>query len=251
MTPQVLVHTGTNPVTMTGQRQGAPHTWILNASQKGLNTQPGLLAGGSFSDPAGGLTVTVQSLDADKAVIQVEYAAGTTNGPACLDNTVLSGSGPAACNGAVVTTDAGPNPAGTGGTTGTPRDAGRDTGLAGAGGRPPEGGAGSGQGGSVVGTGGAIGEAGAAGTGNGTGGDTPGVGGGAGVSIVTTTGTAGTSPKETTTGPGLSQAPSDLAGGCACRVGAQAPATNDRGLGALAMLGIAGLFGSRRRSRQR
>jgi MYXO-CTERM domain-containing protein len=248
MTPQVLVHTGTNPVAMTGQTRGAPHTWILNASLKGLTTQPGLLAGNTFSDPAGGLTVTVQSLDAAKAVIQVDYASAAAVAPTCLDTTALSGPGPDTCNGTVVTTDAGPIPTtGAGGTTGTTRDAGRDTGAAGGGGARPEGGAATG---GQAGSGGTQGEGGAGVSG--TDADTPGTGGGAGnvSGGPTGAGPTGSAGASVGTGRNNAQGASDLAGGCSCRVGADAPASNKSGLAGLAILGLGGLFGSRRRRRR-
>src|SRR6185436_3921331 len=96
MTPQVLVHMGVDPVLPTQANPRGVHTWIVNAS--GTATNPGLVAGGSFTDPAGGLTVTVMSLDATKAVIKVDVTNGS--GPSiCLDgmNTPFSAPGPADC----------------------------------------------------------------------------------------------------------------------------------------------------------
>jgi hypothetical protein len=224
MTPQVLVHTGTNPIPMSGQTRGAPHTWILNASGKGLTTQPGLLVGNSFDDPAGGLKVTVMSLDADKAVVQVDYAAGSGS-PTCMDNTALVAPGPTTCTGPVITTDAGVPPVGTGGSAGGPRDAG----AAGTGG--------------VGGMGGSTG--GSAGT---TGGGQAGTGGGAGGSA----GAAGSPPGAGGTSTTTGRTPPDAVGGCSCRVGAQR--TGD-GLAGLIALALGGWAGSRRtrssRRRQR
>jgi len=246
MIPQVLVHTGTNPLSMTGQTRGAPHTWILNASAKGLtSTQPGLVAGGSFADPAGGLTVTVVSLDADKAVIQVDYAAGSDTAPTCLDNTSLQAPGPTVCTGTVITTDGGVISTGAGG--GAPRDAGRDTGTIGAGGgtggRPSDGGA----------TGGSGGAGGGpeldGGEGSGTGGSPTGVGGGpTGVGGgVTGTGPTGTT---VTTATGMPKPPpGDIDAGCACHVGSDAR-SNRSGLASLVALGLGGLLTSRRRRRR-
>ena len=232
MTPQVLVHTGTNPLPMSGQTRGAPHTWILNASGKGLTTQPGLLAGNSFSDPAGGLTVTVMSVDAEKAVVQIEYASGSGS-PLCMDNTALVAPGPTTCTGPVITTDAGvPPTTGTGGAAGGPRDAGRDVGAAGTGGAGGSGGSagggagtGGGQGGSAgIGTGGTIG----------AGGTPPASGGNAGMGTTSTT--TGRTP------------PPDSVGGCNCRVGGAEPRTNGEGkLAGLVALALGGVIGSRRR----
>src|SRR5260370_17304190 len=93
MTPQVLVHVGVNPQPMAGSTRFGSHSWIVDASATAkagsVGSQPGMVAGGSFTDPAGGLKVTVVSLDPDKAVIQVDYDQGS-GAPTCLDNTSLT-----------------------------------------------------------------------------------------------------------------------------------------------------------------
>src|SRR4030095_11915090 len=101
MTPSVLVHAAPNPV--TGGSKAAPHTWIINASgATGNNANPGLTAGKSFSDPAGGLTITVTSIDAEKAGVQVDYPAGAGGSPTCIGGgTMLTPPGPTTCAGAV------------------------------------------------------------------------------------------------------------------------------------------------------
>src|SRR6185436_15106629 len=113
---------GANPVLPTQMNPKGQHVWIVNAS--GSTAAPGLTAGKSISDPAGGLTMTVMSMDATKAVIQVDYQGGSgTN--VCLDgmNTPFTAPGPEDCTTAPPTTDGGM--AGSGGNGGGPsRDAG-------------------------------------------------------------------------------------------------------------------------------
>jgi hypothetical protein len=232
MTAQVLVHVGQDPVSMAGATRYAPHTWILNASQKGITTQPGLLAGNSFSDPAGGLTVTVDSLDPDKAVIRVEYANGS-GAPTCFDNTELSAPGPTTCV-PPVSGDGGVPPVsdsgmGSGGRGGSAPEGG--AGKAGAGGGRD---AGESDAGATGGMGGGAGSGGASGggtpTGGAGGGDTAGAGGGETV--------GGSAGSRAGSGPG--QPPPDVEGGCSCRIGAPSPGESHD----IAVFGILGLAAS-------
>jgi MYXO-CTERM domain-containing protein len=242
MTPQVLVHVGVNPQPMAGSTRFGSHSWIVDASATAkagsVGSQPGMVAGGSFTDPAGGLKVTVVSLDADKAVIQVDYDQGT-GAPTCLDNTALTPPGATTCVAPAVVGDAGPTPppptTGAGGTGGGGRDGGAPGGRGGAGGVISDAGPNG-----VGGQGGSIGSGGAA------------TGGGAGAGP----GAGGATNPVTTTGPGATGAggsrggghpPSDTVGGCSCRV--TSPAGNDR----LAWIALAfgALFVSRRRRSSR
>jgi MYXO-CTERM domain-containing protein len=206
MTPQVLVHVGVNPQAMAGSTRFGSHSWIVDASATAkagvIGNQPGMVAGGSFTDPAGGLKVTVVSLDPEKAVIQVDYDQGS-GAPTCLDNTQLTPPGSTTCVAPASVGDAGapPPPPPTTGAGG----AGRDGGAAGAGG-------GGGAGG-VISDAGPIGSGGQGGS-NGSGGGAPGGSAGA------PTGPGGANPG--TTGPGGSRGnghpPSDSVGGCSCRI---------------------------------
>src|SRR5258708_22364635 len=200
-----------------------------------MGKNPGLRAGKCFSAPAGGLTITVTSIDPQKAVVQVDYP-GTTGGPTCMDGTALTPPGPLDCAGAV-TTDGGvvtPPDGGFAGSTVGGRDAGRGGG--GAGGRG--GAAGSGPAGSGR-VGGAGGAAGAAGSTPGATGGNP-TTGGAGSPGAGGLGT-GTGPATGGSGIGGAVHPrpagsDNLEGGCSCRLGAQehprgtAPATVGTGL---------------------
>jgi hypothetical protein len=76
MTPQVLLHTGAEPILPTQSNPTGVKVWIINASGDANN--PGLVAGANFSDPAGGLDIVVKSIDSTKAVVDITYAAGGT-----------------------------------------------------------------------------------------------------------------------------------------------------------------------------
>src|SRR6185295_10809828 len=137
MTPQVFFHAAPNVV---ANSKTNPNSWLLNLS--GNSKNPGLVAGGSYSDPAGGLTITVTAIDSQKATVQVDYPGGT-GAPACLGGASLTPPGPVDCIG-IATPDGGTGPipdSGPIGTGGGGRDAGgtgggRDAGsAAGAGGR--------------------------------------------------------------------------------------------------------------------
>src|SRR5204863_2548747 len=104
----------------------------------------GFKAGETFTDPAGGVSFTVNAMDADKATITVDIANGTGN-PTCLDGTTLGGSGPPTCGGGGVF-DAGLG--GSGGSAGAGGAGGSGMGGAnGAGGSAPRPDAGGGTGG--------------------------------------------------------------------------------------------------------
>jgi hypothetical protein len=77
-TPQVLLHAGGAPALPTPRSGKGLHTWIISAGS------PGMTAGQSFTDPAGGLTISVDSVDATHAVVDINYAAESGT-PVCLD----------------------------------------------------------------------------------------------------------------------------------------------------------------------
>jgi MYXO-CTERM domain-containing protein len=244
MAPQVFVHVAPNPV---ANSKVNPRSWILNLSGNAKN--PGLVAGSSFSDPAGGLTITVSAIDSQKATVQVDYPGGT-GAPACLDGTSLTPPGPVDCIG-IATPDGGTGPipdSGSAGVGGGGRDAGgtggsRDAGNAAGG----QGGASGGSfdagasGGSAGATGGAAGSA-PAGSGGSVAGSAGSVqtGGAAGSNV-------GTGDSSVGTGGSRRSVASDLDGGCSCRVGA-ASGPSRRPLAALAF-GLALSLAARRRKR--
>jgi gametolysin peptidase M11 len=78
MAPQVLVHTGVEPILPTQTNPKGVKVWIINAS--GDANAPGLQAGGKFSDPGGGLDISVKSIDTTKAVVDITYGPGGGTG---------------------------------------------------------------------------------------------------------------------------------------------------------------------------
>ena len=184
-----------------GRSQSGLHTWILDMDPAS-SAFNGLLAGGTFDDPAGGVSFTVAELDENHATINVTMTANG-GGPVCGDgSTAFEAPGPTidSCNpGIAVPTGTG----GAGGTTGTGGAGGRGgtTGTAGTGGAGGRGG--------TTGTGGAGGRGGTTGTAGttGTGGGAAGRGGTTGTGGVTgtggnATGTGGVTGMGGSIGPG-------------------------------------------------
>ena len=278
--PQVLVHVG--PDASVTSKGGGPHMWLVDASAgakagAAISTNPGMIAGGTFSDPAGGLTVTVMSMDADKAVINVQYAAGT-GGATCVDGTMFTAPGDETCIPPVNTPpDGGWPDVGTGGKGGTGGTGGKDAGggtagtgtagTTGVGGTAGTGGATGGTAGTGGATGGAGGTGGATGGTSGTGGATTGTGGATTGTGGATTGTGGattgTGGATTGTGGGTTGGAGggetggtrttgtggggDDGGGCGCRVAS--PASGGK-LASILGLGLGAVFASRRRRRR-
>ena len=214
LTARVLVHMAANFVPRTGR---GLHTFLLDMNPSSSSFD-GLTAGGTFTDPAGGLTFTVQSLSNSGATIVVNYTSGGSGDPTTMDGSAFTAPGPGieSCSGMVTPTGMG----GTTGAAGTTGAGGRGgtTGSAGAGGR----GGTTGSGGSAVttGRGGTTGTAGTTGS--------AGISGMAGMSG--TTGSAGTGDEGTagqggstnpvggggTTGAGGTPMDRGVTGGCAC-----------------------------------
>jgi hypothetical protein len=262
MTPAVLLHVGGN---YRNQTQSGMHTWILDMHPGGTAgfNDAGFKAGETFSDPAGGVSFTVNTMDADKATITVDIPSGTGD-PTCLDGTTLAGPGAPTCGGGGVfdaglggtggaggsSGAGGAGGGGIGGSTGAGGSPRVDAGI-GAGGGPDAGNmaieAGSqGAAGNVIGAGGSVG--------SGAGGDVSqgSTGGSAGAAL----GAGGNAEPglQATQGASsgkLRQRPdiSDVEGGCACRF---APLHESSGRGtsaALLAIAFAGLAGERRRRR--
>jgi len=141
LTPQVLIHAGND---LRSREETGVHTFLLDMTPTTTGGSgfgdAALPVGSTFTDPAGGVSITVQAVSATQATIKVDIANGA-GPPTCLDGTTfaLPGPGPASCGG------------GEGGAGG----AGGSTGAAGRGG--------SGSGGHA----GATGSAGAGGSGGG------------------------------------------------------------------------------------
>lgn len=101
--------------------QGGLNTWLLDMNPATASTFEGLGAGGSYTDPAGGIKFTVEAIDATRATVRIELE---TEGPApvCLDGTSfrLPGPGPDSCAGGPATPGAAPVPPPDGGVARTP-----------------------------------------------------------------------------------------------------------------------------------
>ena len=211
--PTVFIYTSDdvrNPTQTTGRngtvsitQQNSVWTELINTTPSGTAFTGLTAAGQTFVDPAGGPTITLMSISAAGAVVQVTAGPSSAGGnPTCLDGTAPPSSGAimgSTTCGPVTTSDGGvvPPP--------PPRDAGSGSGGAGMGGRGMGGsGAGGMTGGSTGGMtgGGTAGSTGTAGS-SGTAGST-GSGGGAGP-----TGDGGKG------GPGIS---TGVTGGCNCSV---------------------------------
>jgi MYXO-CTERM domain-containing protein len=243
--PTVLVHVGGDYRTLA---QGGRHTWIMDMNPA-TTAVDGLGAGASYTDPAGGVTFSVQSLSATGASIQVTTTGTTAS--TCIDTTsTLVGSGPTGCG---VGSGGGPGIGGATGAGGAGTAGSGTIGAGGTGGRAGAGGQGNGgRAGASNGTGGS-GASTAGGGPTGTGGGPTGTGG------ATSTGSGGSaSPLGGGTGspttPGGSGAatnaasgnnPAQVTGGCSCRV-ASAPASG--GAPALGLVALV-LVGALRRRR--
>jgi hypothetical protein len=189
LSARVLVHIADDLHTRT---QRGVHPFLLDMTpattgNSGLN-DAGLAVGQTFTDPAGGLTITPTAISNSGATIVVTYTTGGSGSPTCLDGSPFTPPGPGieSCA-ALTTTGAAGTTGGSAGTTGT-------GGRGGAGGRGgTTGTAGSVGTGAAGTTGGAAMPVGSAGS---TGGDTstPGDRGVSGGCTCDTTGSSGTSP---------------------------------------------------------
>jgi MYXO-CTERM domain-containing protein len=238
--PTVFIYTSDdvrNPTTTTRNgttsltQQSSVWTELLNTTPTGTTFTGLTAAGQSFVDPAGGPTITLMSISAAGAVVQVTNPMNT-NPPTCLDGTTPPTSGSAmgstAC-GPITTSDGGI--IGTGGAPGT---GGTSGGMGGRGMGGTAGGmggmTGAGMGGmTTTGTGGM--------TTTGTGGSTGAAGnGGPSGSGGSTTGAGGS--KGSGEGPGAG-----VTGGCNCSV----PSSNAPGWASIFGVVAVGLLRRRRR----
>jgi MYXO-CTERM domain-containing protein len=88
--------------------------WILDTNPSTQQTD-GLGAGQTFTDPAGGVSFTVEAIDTNSATVQVTIPGGS-GAPTCIDGTTLTPPGPSGCGTVDGGTDGGSGP-GTGGSS--------------------------------------------------------------------------------------------------------------------------------------
>jgi MYXO-CTERM domain-containing protein len=158
LTPRVLVHMAAD--TRDRDDRGL-HTFLLDMTPSTNSfSDAALPVGMPFTDPAGGLTITVNSVGNAGASITVEYANGGGAAPTCLDGTAFTAPGPGmeSCDATIMPTGvagAGGGTGGRGGGGGNAGSGGRGGGAAGMAGSSSAGEAG--QGGSPLGTAGSSG----------------------------------------------------------------------------------------------
>jgi hypothetical protein len=121
-TPQVMVYAGDD---VHAASKTSNWTWLLDMAPSSTSTFEGLASGQAFTDPAGGITVTVVSTDTTKAVVQIDVEGGAGAAPTCMDDTTLADSGPVDCQalpglGGASGSQAGGSGAGGPGTGGAP-----------------------------------------------------------------------------------------------------------------------------------
>ena len=225
--PAVLVTVGGE---IPASNKTSEFTWVLDMDPTTTKTAEGMTAGKSFTDPAGGVSFTVQSVDATHATVDVTVAA-STGAATCIDGSAFVGPGPTSC-----------------GTSG----AGGGTGSAGAsaGGASSGGASNGGTGGGVAGSAG-LGGASAAGAGGsagvlsagGTGVAGASGGAGAGGSAGATTGSAGAASAGASNGSAGAPVQASPSGsdssGCSCRAAPVTPSRSALASIALLVLGYA------------
>ena len=236
LVPSVMVYAG--PELVGGNARGAPYVYLLDQTPEGNNpnlVNSGLLAGQSFVDPAGGVTIKVNSVSQDKAEIAVTLD-GASGGLTCLDGTSFTAPGPdvASCGGPV-----GPGGASGGGAAGAGSGGKAGAGSGGAGGVGGVSGGGAASGGSAgtSGTAGSVASGGAVGGGSASAGAAGlGTGGSAG-GVTATAGAAGSVAGVASAGD---------SSGCGCSVPGR-----DEGRAGLALLTLGLGLALRRRGAKR
>jgi MYXO-CTERM domain-containing protein len=261
LAPEVLIHVGGDA---RGRNQRGLHTFLLDTTPTTTGrsgfADAALGVGKSFSDPAGGMTITVQAVSATQATINVQMPAGTA-APTCIDGTAFTapGPGPESCN-AMITGSAGaagPGTAGMGGAGGAAGGAGGAGGAAGAAGAGAAGRSGSAGASGLGGTGGAAGAvgqpppSGGAGSGGapGAGGEGGAAGNGAGGEIGSAAGAGGAAVMTGAAGaPAHEQGHQVIGHGCGCET-TTPPTGATVALVGVALIAVARRRGPRRRDR--
>ena len=230
--PFVLVTVGGE---IPASNKTSEFTWVLDMDPTTPKTAEGMTAGKTFTDPAGGVSFTVQSIDANHASVDVTVDASSA-AATCMDGSAFAAPGPAACG----TVAAGGSGSGGASSSGGAGNAGASSGGASRGGNGNMGSGGHG-GSSGAHTAGGGGSAGAlnAGGGAGTAGASVGAGGGstAGSAGAPAAGASNAGAPSASAGAAM-QAPASGSdsSGCSCRA---APAIPSRsGLASVALLAL-------------
>jgi hypothetical protein len=216
LAPSVMIYAG--PDLPSSNTRAAPYVYLLDQTPEGGNNpnlvNSGLTAGQSFVDPAGGVTIKVNSVSQDEAEVAVTLD-GASGSLTCLDGSSFTAPGPDQTSCGALVGGGGTSGGGAGGSGGVAGSAGTsNAGMGGGGGSGMSGGAGGASGGGVSGGAGGA-SAGASSGGAGTAGLSA-LAGGAGIamggSVVTSPGAAGMVN-------GVTPSPSDA--GCGCHVPAR------------------------------
>ena len=169
LTPSLLIHVADDVHTRS---QKGLHTFLLDMTPTTTGSRAfndaALPVGATFTDPAGGVSITATAVSATQATVTVDIQGGT-GAPTCLDGSTFAapGPGPESC-GVATGPSGGASGTGSGGTAGT-RGSGGATGSGGTTVMPGSGGAPgtTGSGGSTSSTGGTTGTGGRPATGSG------------------------------------------------------------------------------------
>jgi hypothetical protein len=92
--PTVLVHVGG---AFRSRTERGLHTWILDMNPSTTSVD-GMTVGQTFTDPAGGISIRLDSADTTKAKIHVTIPGGTA-APKCIDGSAITAPGPQTCGG--------------------------------------------------------------------------------------------------------------------------------------------------------
>jgi MYXO-CTERM domain-containing protein len=122
----VLIHAGEQYRTLT---QGGRYPYLLDMTPETTTfNDAALVVGKTFTDPAGGVSITLVSADTTKATVKIDIMGGTGM-PTCMDGTTISAPGPQSCGqgGGIIGADGGVLPplptdgglSGTGGADGS------------------------------------------------------------------------------------------------------------------------------------
>lgn len=110
---QIMVHASDD---IKPQTSWCARNVLLDMKPSTTRTIDGMVAGDSFTDPAGGVTIEVDSLSATQATVTITLATSSGSNT-CIDGSALTGSGPSSCGDAGGSTGTG-GAANTGGNMG-------------------------------------------------------------------------------------------------------------------------------------
>ncbi|HVR62369.1 MAG TPA: MYXO-CTERM sorting domain-containing protein, partial [Polyangia bacterium] len=102
--PLGIFDSNLKPTVLVYAADDVPSRTVRNSWSYLLDMDPrtpafdGLAMGQTFTDPAGGVSITLVSLDGGKATIKVDIQGGAGAAPTCIDGTTLTAPGPQSCD---------------------------------------------------------------------------------------------------------------------------------------------------------